>query len=241
MTDKKDHARGYLAGYEEGLREAWDELVSLAMKGYGTREIQMLIKTKKMDIPDMVREKQRTIERELKISLKEEKKEEKIKSEITEGNTYLLKESANAEEFSVFNNITSRGYSGLCAHRINPRELENRCDGVYGLVWLTKSEISRSGNGSFCDTDFKCISPTNLDQLTTYVLRSLDNYPESVVMIGGLEYLLTHNEFSTVLRFIQTLKDRFIPTRSILLVLYDPDTLDDRNVNRLEKEIGNFL
>lgn len=240
MKDKKARAKGYLAGYEEGLREAWDELVSLAMKGYSTREIQMLIKSKKMDIPEKVRERQRAIEKELKISL-QEKKEERVKSEISQGSTYLLKESQTRDEFSVFNDLISVGYSGLCVHRLNPRELEKRCGDIYGLIWLTKSELSRSRNGDFCSTDFKCISPTNLDQLTTHLLRSLDEYPESVVMIGGLEYLLTHNEFSTVLRFIQTLKDRFIPTQSILLLLYDPGTLDDRDVNRLEKEIGNFL
>lgn len=47
MSTEDDSARGYIKGFQEGLQEAWDEIIKLSTKGYTSRELQIMAKTKR--------------------------------------------------------------------------------------------------------------------------------------------------------------------------------------------------
>ena len=57
------------------------------------------------------------------------------------------------------------------------------------------------------------------------------------ILLDGLEYLITNNNFLTVLRLVQSLRDQVAINHSILLVAMNPSTLDAHELNLLEKEV----
>jgi len=58
-----------------------------------------------------------------------------------------------------------------------------------------------------------------------------------IILLDGLEYLITNNNFLTVLRFIQSLRDQVAINHSILMLAVNPSTLDPHELNLLEKEV----
>lgn len=69
------------------------------------------------------------------------------------------------------------------------------------------------------------IHPANLGILTDTVTRMMEREPESVVLIDGIESLVTHNDFKKVLRMIDHLKDEASVNRASLIVVVDDSRL----------------
>lgn len=241
MSDERENAKSYLRGYEDGLRDAWSDLIGLTTKGYRGREIQILAKGRMAGLSDKVRAKRRELEAELEISLSEAVQQDEPASGVRPGSAYLIRYTHPSRDLEVFKELISEGLPGLCVHRVDPGRLAERLGEQCRIVWLTKTELSSDSSKGICERDFQCVSPSGLDQLTTLVIEFLRENPSSVIMIGGLEYLLTYNDFVSVLRFLQTLKDRVILTQSVLLVPYEPSTLDPKSVKNLEKEMEGML
>lgn len=65
MSQEEDSARGYVKGYQEGLQDAWDEIVKLCTKGYTSREMQIMAKTKRSMLYQQVQQKVDELERAL--------------------------------------------------------------------------------------------------------------------------------------------------------------------------------
>src|SRR4030065_1879032 len=65
MSAEEDSARGYVKGFQEGLQEAWDEIIKLSTKGYTSRELQIMAKTKKSMVFQRVQQKVDELERAL--------------------------------------------------------------------------------------------------------------------------------------------------------------------------------
>jgi len=65
MSQDEDSARAYLKGFQEGLQEAWDEIIKLSTKGYTSRELQIMAKTKKSMLFQRVQQKIDELERAL--------------------------------------------------------------------------------------------------------------------------------------------------------------------------------
>ncbi len=65
MSAEEDSARGYIKGFQEGLQEAWDEIIKLSTKGYTSRELQIMAKTKKSMLFQRVQQKVDELERAL--------------------------------------------------------------------------------------------------------------------------------------------------------------------------------
>ena len=58
MSDQESLCKGYVKGYEEGLHDALEELISITMKrNYTTTEIQLLAKNQRLTIEDKVTER----------------------------------------------------------------------------------------------------------------------------------------------------------------------------------------
>lgn len=65
MSQEEDSARGFIKGYQEGLQDAWDEIVKLCTKGYTSRELQIMAKTKRSMLYQQVQVKVDELERAL--------------------------------------------------------------------------------------------------------------------------------------------------------------------------------
>lgn len=77
----KEYADGYLKGYEDGLREALEELLSnTCRRSYNATEIQLLAKNQRNAIPKKLSQRRKQIQRELGVDLDEKVGEEPVRA-----------------------------------------------------------------------------------------------------------------------------------------------------------------
>ncbi len=144
----------------------------------------------------------------------------------------------------ILGSLIERDWRGLCISRLEPNEVANRLgeaadtpDQRMKLIWLTKTEVPDSVRGEMANVNFRPLSPTSLDMLTTIMIDFLGNGGGKVIVLGGLDFLMTYNEFSNLLRLIQNMKDRVSLSDSMMLISYDPKLLEERDLWRLKSEI----
>jgi hypothetical protein len=59
----------------------------------------------------------------------------------------------------------------------------------------------------------------------------------SVVLLTGIEYLISQTSFERVLKFIQLANDKMAITNSTMLVTIAPGTIPDIDLNMLKREM----
>lgn len=95
---------------------------------------------------------------------------------------------------------------------------------VTPIIWLTESP-----------GDMR-IAPTSLAVLTDTIVRFMENNPNSIVLIEGIEYMVTFNDFRKVLRQLDSLNETAWVTKGRLLVSVDPRAFDERELAMLERD-----
>ena len=140
--------------------------------------------------------------------------------------TYLLFEETKADGMyeSLLSQI-SNGVEGLIVTRTYPEDLREK----YGLkrtpvIWL----CSQPGQDH--------IDPTNLSILEHTVIEFLKAGHNTVVAIDGLEYLISNNGSSKVLRMLYDLRDEILMNRSRMIVTLDPTVIDDKELAFFERD-----
>ena len=61
------------------------------------------------------------------------------------------------------------------------------------------------------------------------------------MVVEGLEYLVSLNGFSSVLRFVQTLNEKVVVNDSYLLISANADAMKEQEYNVLAKEMAGEL
>jgi archaellum biogenesis ATPase FlaH len=71
-----------------------------------------------------------------------------------------------------------------------------------------------------------------------YRIEDFLNTPgKSILLIDGLDYLISSNNFDSVLRFLRRLIDEVSESEAILITSITPETLDEQALNILEREM----
>ena len=78
------------------------------------------------------------------------------------------------------------------------------------------------------------VRPTELAPLLHKVLSSAEG--NTFIIVDGLEYLILNNGFEPVMKFLMNLKDNLLMRNAGMVVIVDPKTLDDRQINLLMRE-----
>ena len=78
------------------------------------------------------------------------------------------------------------------------------------------------------------VRPTQLAPLLHRVLSSVDE--TTFIIVDGLEYLVLNNGFEPVMKFLMNLKDNLLTRNAGMVVIVDPKTLDERQMNMLMRE-----
>jgi len=114
---------------------------------------------------------------------------------------------------------------GLMVTRAFPDELRQQ----YGLhatpiVWLTESAGELR------------IAPTSLAVLTDALMRFMENNHNSIVLVEGVEYTVTFNDFRKVLRSLDLLNETAWITKARLIVAVNPNAFDEKERALLERD-----
>ena len=161
--------------------------------------------------------------------LADEEEEEKARSkpveELERSFAYLIKEDKSERSYAFFEQALAQGLKGFCVTRNYPLKIKSKYNlGDTQILWL--SNVGKENS----------LRPKDLEKLSYSLEQFLANN-SGVILLDGLEYLITNNNFLTVLRFIQSLRDQVAINRSILIMALNPSTLDPHELNLLEKEV----
>jgi hypothetical protein len=255
MPDEESYAKGYLKGYEEGLKDAWEDLIALTMKGYTSREIQILAKSNKSDIPQKVEMRKKRVARELDVDLdapttKEEKKvelenatEKPMVARPTEpviyepGSTVIIHDHRLDAPVSLMKQQIASGKKALCIVRTHPDNVKKKHGLDCEMIWLTRTMGVEPGVSDDPDQN-PYVSPTDLPKLTTIIKTFSTKNAGGTIMLEGLEYLMTQNDARAILKFLSSVKDQVYLSKAFLMLPIDPTVFDEKDLKALEREGG---
>lgn len=113
---------------------------------------------------------------------------------------------------------------GLVVTRRHPSEI--RIDYLIQttpVIWL--SSIPGKDN----------MDPVKLSLLTDMIVNFLENSDNSVVLVEGMEYLMTANDFPKVLRAVDRWSEVVMATSARLVISLDPRAFDERELALIER------
>jgi hypothetical protein len=243
MTSEEDSARGFIKGFQEGLQEAWEEIIKLSQKGYTSRELQIMAKTKRSMILQRVQKRTDEIERTLgkKLSVPEATPGAPHAPQVIQllpGWSYVIREDRPERSFSLFTNLLSQGGRGLCISRTHPDQLKKKYGFQAESLWLSKTETSQTSAEA---SGVEYVSPNNLAHLASAIREFLAKGESGAVIIEGLEYLTTQNDFKSVLRFIQLINEQVVLDKGFLFIPVDEATMDSKDFSLIEREMSEVL
>lgn len=142
---------------------------------------------------------------------------------------YLVKEDRQERALSMFISAMREGRPGLSVTRTFPEKFRETYEvGDADVLWL--SNIGKED----------AIRPKDLEKLSLSLERFVTD-TGGVVMLDGLEYLITNNNFIIVLRLLQSLRDMVAMNNATLIVNVNPATLDSNQLNLLEREVDSVV
>ncbi len=145
---------------------------------------------------------------------------------IREGFGYVIKERKPVESFEIFVDQVTHNIQGLCITRQHPSVVRSK----WGLektpiIWLS-NKLGKV-----------YLNPSNIGILSDTIVRFVEKSGESVVMIDGIEFLITNNDFGKVIRMIHHVFDAVMENKSRLIISVDPRTLEQREIALLERNM----
>jgi uncharacterized membrane protein YhaH (DUF805 family) len=149
----------------------------------------------------------------------------KEKEVLPVGSYLLFEETRPDGMYETLLSQVSNGMEGLIVTRTYPDDLRER----YGLkrtpvIWL----CSQPGQD--------WVDPTNLSILEHTIIEFLKMGHDTVVAVDGVEYLISNNGPSKVLRLFYGLRDEILMNQSRMIVTLDPKILDEKDLAYFERD-----
>ncbi|HEX7392289.1 MAG TPA: DUF835 domain-containing protein [Thermoplasmata archaeon] len=143
---------------------------------------------------------------------------------IEKGSIYLVKEKRPNIAFGMFKEAVSHEAQGMLVVREHPNRLKQQHEFTAAkILWLTR----RAGMDH--------IDPQRLSLLSLEISRFVEGAPRSVVLLEGIEYIITQNDFEAVLRFVNHLHDFVFAFDCAIIIVIDPRVLSTRELALLER------
>lgn len=146
---------------------------------------------------------------------------------------YLIKDSDPTTALTIFSRIVlTQGMHGLLITRTLPKRIREKYNlQKTPIIWLTTNRIQGE----------TCVSPTGIAELSGVLVSFLDQTKNGIILIEGLEYLVSQNNFRSILNLLQLMNDKIMISDSRLMITLDPATLDEKEVHLVQKEATEFL
>jgi hypothetical protein len=139
--------------------------------------------------------------------------------------TYLIRERKSELSFALFVRALNEGFKGLFITRSYPEHIKKRYDlGDTPILWLSNVNMDCT------------LRPKDLEELSMKLDKFLLSAEKGVILLDGIEYLITSNDFSMVLKFVQGLRDEVTLKNALLLIPVSPNTLEPHKLKQLEEE-----
>ncbi|MFO7618259.1 MAG: DnaA/Hda family protein [Thermoplasmata archaeon] len=188
-------------------------------------KVPMTLETAKLALKDDIPE---NMEPELEAGMPERAIPfEKIVERLKISHSYLIEEVKPVKCFEHFVDNLNLGMRGLALTRINPKRLREQYDlGGATVLWLTDKEGDAENR----------VVPV-LEKIIYRIEDFLNTPGKSILLLDGLDYLISNNNFDSVLRFLRRLIDEVSESDAIFITSITPETLDQQALNILEREM----
>ena len=159
--------------------------------------------------------------------VQETRKEIMKEVKVFPGHCYLIE-----EEKPMYSNVllarkmVEDDFRGLVITRMNPRRIRDEFEKQPEILWLTDKESSSE----------KTIPPS-LEMIIHTIQGFMNDKKQGMVVLDGLQYLVSSTNFDSVLRFLRSLIDEMSESTCILALSLSPETLLDQEVSILEREM----
>ncbi len=147
--------------------------------------------------------------------------------ELEKGVCYLVKEKKPELSFRLFEILLGQKIPSLCITRQYPDRVR-RERGLTDLriIWLSHTPGEDYHN------------PTAIGTLAKVIQKFIeDNNGEGAVLLDGLEYLIINNGFLQTLMFVEHVNEFVMQRRAIILLPVSPDTLEEKELALLERNM----
>jgi len=217
----KDEARKFfLKGYERGLRDTIAEVLRMTSRGYGGTELSVVLRSKAVD------KALEAIDRKIESGEVDLGIEAPTLGRLRGRGSYLVREAKGERVFAFVQEIAAKGARPLCISRTHPDDLAGFDLAAADIVWLSRQEAK----------GVRTASPTDLVGLTSAIHRHLEG-GNAVLVVEGLEYLVSQNGFASFLRFVQAIHEKVVLRDSYFLLSANPESMKEAEYRQLAQAV----
>jgi hypothetical protein len=203
--------------------------IVLPVLGYDLRAIGFTINLGAMFLIAYTIQK-RTFLEELAVPDPEANRQTERKFHLDPGSTYLVLEDRAERSFEIFQDTVTHGTRGLCITRQIPKKVQR----TYGLQKTPILWLSRNAEGG------EVLRPTPAEGIFLAIEHFATSAPSSVILLDGLEYLVSHNDFRSILALVNDLTEIIAMANAVLLVPVNPEALEPREIALLRRETASL-
>ncbi len=143
------------------------------------------------------------------------------------GTSYLVESSSLDAAYQMYRDQVAEGCTGMVLAREYPEKVQK----MYGvsegaLLWLSYERGKRFAR-----------EPTDIPMIYSEIKNFFEANSRAVVLLSGLEYLISQNNFLKVLKLLQLLNDNVSMTGSMLIIPVVAEALNPQDVKMLEREL----
>jgi len=147
------------------------------------------------------------------------------KYRIEPGSSYIVEDNVGAA-YEAFREALVTGMNGLCVTRVIPKRVRERYElNEATVVWLTDEAIEGQ------------LSVSNLNDLSIMISEYVKKNKQLIVLVDGVEYLVSRFGFDSVYQFLQTKRSQIERTNNALIITLFKEALDPKEVKLLEREL----
>jgi len=142
------------------------------------------------------------------------------------GHCYLIEEERPMYSNVLLSRKMDDGVAGLVITRMNPKRIRDEFKVPPEILWLTDKDSSQE----------KTIPPS-LEMLIHVIQEFISSEEKTMIVLDGIQYLVSSTNFEAVLRFLRSLIDEISESNAILAISLSPETMKQQEVSILEREM----
>ncbi len=163
---------------------------------------------------------------ELIVPMAETQSTTKPTYDLERARTYAVLERNGARSFEVFRDLVTHGAQGLCISRRSPKTImQDYTLEKTPILWLSRVATEKNS-----------VRPSPPEKVALAIEHFISVGENAVVLLDGFEYLIAHNDFSSVLALLHDLNEIVALHDAILLIPMDPSAFQEREFALIRRE-----
>ena len=150
---------------------------------------------------------------------------EPIETTLKRGQCEMIESKRSDIAYRMFISSVAGGNQGLMITRVHPDQIKEK----YGLVKTPVLWLAQQPGPDRID-------PSSLSLLQHTIVEFLQRGTESIILLDGIEYLVSNNSAEKVQKLMYTIRDAVVMSGAKLIVPIDPEVLDKKDLALLERE-----